>query len=85
MAETSAAETNFNELALWLERAARNAPKCFICLRISQVNRLGTTDMKTVRISGIDLSAEVQITHLARCVGKSGHAEAGESRDVGRP
>jgi hypothetical protein len=67
----SASEINFNSIRLWLERAQANASKCFVCQRIAQENEKEGGEIKPIKISGIELTPEVQIGHLARCVGRS--------------
>lgn len=69
MGENSATEMNYNLVSVWLDRARSNAPKCFICMRIAQGNVQGKGEIKPIKISGVELSAETQITHLSRCVG----------------
>ena len=63
-----ASEVNFNSIRLWLERAQANSAKCFVCQRIAQENGREASEIKTIKISGIELTPEVQIGHLARCV-----------------
>ncbi|MBI3855190.1 MAG: hypothetical protein HY293_05815 [Planctomycetes bacterium] len=70
MNEDPATEVNFNLVSVWLDRARANAGKCFICMRIAEGNAEKGSGFSAIRISGIELSPELQIAHLSRCVGK---------------
>ncbi|MBI2900851.1 MAG: hypothetical protein HYY17_11760 [Planctomycetes bacterium] len=67
-------EVNYNDVRVWLARAEANAAKCFICRSITRVNPPASAELRKVRIAGVELSAEMQISHLARCVGRSAHS-----------
>lgn len=70
MKEQPSSEMNYKMVSVWLERAKSNAAKCFVCMRIAEGNGEKGADLRSIRISGIELTAETQIEHLARCVGK---------------
>lgn len=53
----------------WLELAHARLEKCFICSRIASENGAGDGTLRSIKISGIEISAEVQAGHLSRCVG----------------
>lgn len=74
MASTGANDVSHDDVRLWLERAKSNGPRCFICVRIAQLNELGEWPIRPIKISGIELSPETQISHLRRCVGAHGTA-----------
>lgn len=67
--ETHAQEINYNLVQVWIERAEKNAPRCYVCLCIAKGNR-ATGDFGSLRICGVEFSPESQIAHLSRCVGK---------------
>lgn len=62
-------ETNFNDVKLWLSRAQENSERCFVCRRIAEANAKAG-ELRPLKISGVDMSAELQLTHLALCVGR---------------
>jgi hypothetical protein len=69
VSDTTTPEINFNLVQVWVERAEKNASRCYVCLRIAQGNRdLG--EFRSIKICGVDFSPESQIAHLSRCVGK---------------
>jgi hypothetical protein len=57
-------------ISLWLDLARSNGTKCFICGRIAEQNGPGSGEIRPIRISGIELTQEVQVSHLSICVGK---------------
>lgn len=57
-------------LRVWLVRCLANSMKCFICHRIAEENTIEAGALKAIRISGIELTSETQLAHLARCVGQ---------------
>lgn len=63
------AEINCNDVRLWLQRAQDNASRCFICRRIAGANFVAAENMKVLKLAGVELTPEMQISHLARCVG----------------
>ncbi len=69
MPETQAQETNYNLVQVWVDRAEKNSPRCYVCQRIAKGNR-ETNDFRSLRICGVEFSSESQIAHLSRCVGK---------------
>lgn len=69
MPETHSQEINYNLVQVWIERAQKNAPRCYVCLRIAKGNQ-ETGDFGILRICGVEFSPESQIAHLSRCVGK---------------
>jgi hypothetical protein len=69
MHDAAAKDTNFNLVRVWVERAQKNAPGCYVCRRIAQGTR-EVGDFENIRICGVDFSPESQIAHLSRCVGK---------------
>lgn len=70
MSQPSVPETNFNQIRVWVERAEKNSTRCNVCLRISRENPKGSEDLKGFKVFRAEFSAESQIVHLARCVGK---------------
>ncbi len=69
MADKTKVETNYNDIRLWLQRAQDNTSRCFICRRIASANIATPEDMKVLKFAGVELTPEMQISHLARCVG----------------
>ncbi len=69
MVQVHGRDVTDGSLKLWLERAGRNGSKCVICLRIAEKNAPAAAELKPIRISGIEVTPEVQISHLVRCVG----------------
>lgn len=55
----------------WLVLAGSNGDKCFICSRIAEVNRPEAVEIRPIKISGIELSPDTQVTHLSLCVGRA--------------
>jgi hypothetical protein len=64
----SSSETSLKKLSRWVELARAKSGKCFICARIASENEGG--GLRPIKISGIEISADVQESHLARCVGE---------------
>jgi len=59
-----------SRVSLWLNLARSNGEKCFICNRIAEANGSGTGEILSVKISGVELTREIQVAHLSRCVGR---------------
>jgi len=80
-------EPNSERIRRWVEVAGLHPGKCFICSQIASENRAGEGILRAIKISGVELTAEVQISHLARCVGgKDGEASEGApASGGGRP
>ena len=57
-------------ISLWLVRARSNGAKCFICHHIAEHNAGERGEIESIRISGIEITPDTQIAHLARCVGR---------------
>jgi hypothetical protein len=70
---TSKVETdvNFNDIRGWIQRAGKNSEHCFICKCIWAVHKDGTGQIGTIKISSVEMTPDVQITHLAHCVGRN--------------
>ncbi len=64
------AEPDAADIREWLARAVENTERCFVCKRIAEAHSRGETALRPLRISGIELSPETQITHLRLCVGR---------------
>lgn len=62
-------EVNYNHIRVWLERAELNGPNCFICKWIAGANRKDGEPIRPLKMGGVEISPEVQIDHMARCVG----------------
>lgn len=69
MADKPKLETDYNDIRMWLERAQENSSRCFICRRIAGANVVAPENMKVLKLAGVELTPEMQISHLARCVG----------------
>jgi len=72
MDEKRTDEINCNKVSVWLARARENASRCFLCNRIAQAHSGAPGDLQSIRISGVEMTAETQIAHLSRCVGGEG-------------
>ncbi len=58
------------DFAVWLDRARANASKCFVCLRIAEVNARSEAILKPVLFAaGIEMPTDIQILHVLRCNG----------------
>ena len=66
---TAGIDAGREKVRRWLELARARSEKCFICARIASENGVADGTLQPIRISGIELSVEVQGAHLARCVG----------------
>jgi hypothetical protein len=62
-------EVGLGKVRHWLELARAKSEKCFICARVASENLAGEGTLRPIKISGIEISTEVQLSHLARCVG----------------
>ncbi len=67
-------EPNTELIGTWLELAQRNSTKCFICKCIADANPTGVPMLGAMMISGIEVSPDAQLHHLAACVGGTGGA-----------
>jgi hypothetical protein len=65
----SSIEVSAEKIRRWVELAREKSEKCFICARIASESDPGEGALGSIKISGIEISADVQISHLRRCVG----------------
>jgi hypothetical protein len=63
-------EVNFNDVRTWIQRAGDNAERCFICRCIWAAHKDGTGRIEAIKVSSVEMTSDVQISHLSHCVGK---------------
>ncbi len=80
MAQQPDADTNFNEVRTWLQRAGRNADRCFICKCIWRANKETRDRLEPIRVASVEMTPDAQISHLARCVGARQYSPGDISR-----
>lgn len=71
MSQLPKAVADPGSVSRWLVLAGSNGEKCFICSRIVEVNRPDAGEIRPIKISGIELSPDTQVTHLSLCVGRT--------------
>jgi len=55
----------------WLQHAEKRPRKCFLCFQIWLGNRSRHGTVGPIKLAGVSLSPEMQISHLAHCLGRT--------------
>jgi hypothetical protein len=53
----------------WLKKAETNPKRCFLCFQIWLGNRDREGSLAPIKLAGIQMTREMQISHLAHCLG----------------
>lgn len=64
-------DVNFNDVQTWIQRAGANADRCFICRSIWSAHKDGSGRIGPIKVASVEMTPDVQISHLARCAAQS--------------
>lgn len=58
-------------LRAWQTRTEADPKRCFLCFRIWMGNRDRGGTLRPIRLAGLTVTREMQVSHILHCMGKA--------------